>query len=93
MSSEPSFWVKNFGNKEMTSCGKAMKLLQAALDGELDEPTMQRVRNHFEACAHCGMEAATFAAIKASIAKHPPRQLAPEVTADLEEFVRRLPEM
>ena len=92
MSADLSLWVKTFGNKDMTSCAKAMKLLQSALDGELDQHTLGRVNRHLAACKKCGMQAHTYQAIKTSIATRGATPLPADVVADLEAFARNLPE-
>ena len=91
MSADLSLWVKAFGSKDMTSCAKAMKLLQSALDGELDQHTLERVNRHLVACKKCGMHARTYEAIKTSIATQGAKPLPATVIADLEEFARNLP--
>jgi anti-sigma factor RsiW len=57
------------GTKEMASCMQVMRVLQSYLDGHTDEVTARRVANHLEACRRCGLEAATYRAIKASLAR------------------------
>lgn len=81
-----------FGNRQMTSCRKALKLLQRALDGELDEPTLRRVMNHFDACVDCGMTYETFAAIKAGLTQTQSPLIPAELLNDLQEFARLLPQ-
>ena len=81
-----------FGNQQMTSCRKALKLLQQALDGELDQPTMTRVMNHFDACVDCGMTYHTYAAIKAGLTQAQRPDLPADVLKDLQDFARLLPE-
>lgn len=50
-------------------CREAGRLLQCYLDGELDEFTARRVAAHLEDCRRCGLEAATFSAIKDALAR------------------------
>lgn len=88
MSGDLSIWVKAFGRKDMISCAKAMKLLQPALDGELDEATLESVNRHLEACLKCGMQARTYRAIKHSIAAQGQRELPADIVADLQAFAR-----
>ena len=92
MSADLSRWVKTFGNKDMTSCAKAMKLLQSAIDGELDQHTLGRVNRHMAACKKCGMHARTYEAIKTSIATQGATPLPADIITDLEAFARNLPE-
>jgi anti-sigma factor RsiW len=71
-----------WGTKETASCIKVMRILQSYLDGHTDEVTARRVANHLEACRRCGLEAATYRELKASLARQ-----VPDVDADT---VRRL---
>jgi anti-sigma factor RsiW len=66
------------GTKEMASCMQVMRVLQSYLDGHTDEVTTRRVANHLEACRRCGLEAATYREIKASLARRaaPPDEAA-----------------
>ena len=57
------------GTKEMASCMQVMRVLQSYLDGHTDEVTTRRVAKHLEACRRCGLEAATYGEIKASLAR------------------------
>jgi anti-sigma factor RsiW len=57
------------GTKEMASCMQVMRVLQSYLDGHTDEVTTRRVANHLEACRRCGLEAATYREIRASLAR------------------------
>jgi anti-sigma factor RsiW len=62
--------VRRFrGTKEMASCMQVMRVLQSYLDGQTDEVTAQRVAAHLDACRRCGLEAATYREIKASLAR------------------------
>ncbi len=90
MSSDISIWTKIFGNRDMTNCHKALRLVQAAIDGELDDATLARVNAHLAACRKCGMTADTYRAIKASIATRGNTQLDPAILAELTEFARNL---
>jgi anti-sigma factor RsiW len=66
------------GTKEMASCMQVMRVLQSYLDGHTDEVTARRVANHLDACRRCGLEAATYRELKASLARRaaPPDQAA-----------------
>lgn len=66
------------GTKEMASCMQVMRVLQSYLDGHTDEVTTRRVANHLDACRRCGLEAATYREIKASLAR---RAAPPDPTA------------
>lgn len=45
------------------------RVIQAYLDGEVDETTARRVGAHLRICRRCGMKADTYWAIKASLAR------------------------
>jgi anti-sigma factor RsiW len=60
------------GTKEMASCMQVMRVLQSYLDGQTDQVTARRVATHLEACRRCGLEAATYREIKASLARKSP---------------------
>lgn len=51
-------------------CMKVARLLQSYLDGETDPDTAGRVAAHLGLCRRCGMKAATYRAIKASLARN-----------------------
>lgn len=71
-------------------CMRVARVLQAYLDGEVDEATARRVGAHLGVCRRCGMSADTYRAIKASLARHGGCD---ELTRRrLEDFARRLPE-
>jgi anti-sigma factor RsiW len=72
-----------WGTKEMASCMKVMRVLQSYLDGHTDEVTTRRVANHLEACRRCGLDAATYRELKASLARR-----TPQVDADTIERLR-----
>jgi anti-sigma factor RsiW len=57
----------------MASCMKVIQALQSYLDGHTDEATTRRVANHLEACRRCGLEAATYRQLKASLARRTPQ--------------------
>lgn len=52
------------------SCAEVGKLLQRYLDDHLDVQRSQLLRAHLEDCRRCGLEAATYERIKASLAHH-----------------------
>lgn len=53
----------------MASCHEVAAVLQAYLDGETDDVTAARVRRHLADCRRCGMEEATYVALKESLAR------------------------
>ena len=54
--------------RRRSRCHQAAQNLQAYLDGELDPATTDVVARHLEDCRRCGLELATYDAIKAVIA-------------------------
>jgi len=58
-----------WGTKEIASCMQVMRVLQSYLDGHTDEATARRVATHLDACRRCGLEAATYREIKASLGR------------------------
>jgi anti-sigma factor (TIGR02949 family) len=61
-------WVRRRGDGE-ASCAEVARVLQRYLDGHVDDLTAQRVRRHLEHCRRCGLESATYEAIKEAIAR------------------------
>lgn len=57
----------------MASCREVGRVLQAYLDGQVDELTAQRVRAHLEACRRCGLEACVYDELKQALARRAPR--------------------
>jgi anti-sigma factor RsiW len=56
------------GIGRMSRCLRTTRVLQRYLDGELDNPSARsRVRAHLEECRRCGLDAATYRAIKHSL--------------------------
>jgi anti-sigma factor RsiW len=53
---------------DMVTCLRTRRVLQAYLDGETDPDTTRKVAAHVAACRRCGLRAATYRAIKASLA-------------------------
>lgn len=51
----------------MFRCLRASRVLQRYLDGEADELTGRLMSSHLEECRRCGMEAATYRAIKRAL--------------------------
>lgn len=74
----------------LLTCHEVAALLQSYLDGETDEVTVGRVRRHLVDCRRCGMEEATYVALKESLA----RRAAPDAEAleRLRAFAERLAE-
>lgn len=70
------------------SCREVVRVLQAYLDGEVDNLTARRVQDHLEDCRRCGLEASTYAEIKDSLQRH--RAVSPEAVQRLRSFGERL---
>ncbi|WP_313896038.1 zf-HC2 domain-containing protein [Streptomyces sp. YIM 98790] len=70
--------------RRVMQCAQVAQVLQAYLDGEIDEATARRVADHVEDCRRCGLEATVYREIKASLARRqaPP----PDAVARLEAF-------
>lgn len=69
MSERLPIWSKFVGTRETASCMETARQLQAYLDGDLDQVTARRLARHLELCRRCGLEEATYLAIKASLAR------------------------
>lgn len=50
------------------SCRKVRRLLQAYLDGELQDARSVLVADHLDACLRCGLEASSYRWLKAQLA-------------------------
>jgi anti-sigma factor RsiW len=59
------------------TCRDVARVLEACLDGEVDEATAQRVAVHAEDCRRCDLEITVYQEIKNSLA----RQEVPDETA------------
>ena len=62
-------WYRRGSSGRVLNCREAIRLVQAYLDGELDEVTARRVGAHLEDCHRCGLEAATYTEIKRALAR------------------------
>lgn len=51
------------------NCLQVRRVLQAYLDGTVDETTVRRVTAHLDGCRRCGLEAETYRAIKDALAR------------------------
>ncbi|MER6090345.1 anti-sigma factor family protein [Streptomyces bluensis] len=51
------------------SCAQVVRVLQAYLDGEMDDVTALRVRAHLDDCRDCGLEARTYREIKNALVR------------------------
>lgn len=76
---------------DQASCREVSRLLQAYLDGQVDELNARRVSRHLDACRRCGLEAEVYARIKDALGAGDPA--VPSVPlARLRDFARRLAE-
>ncbi|MEX0664474.1 MAG: zf-HC2 domain-containing protein [Acidimicrobiia bacterium] len=50
-------------------CHEVARVLQAYLDGDVDDVTARRVARHLEACRRCGLEQRAYRALKAALAR------------------------
>ena len=61
------------------SCAEVGLVLSAYLDGQLDHSAARRVAEHLEDCRRCGLELATYQALKEALRRrHSPPQEAVE---------------
>jgi anti-sigma factor RsiW len=51
------------------NCMQVGRRLQRYLDGDLDDLTARRIMRHLDDCRRCGMEAAAYTEVKASLAR------------------------
>lgn len=75
--------------KTKLGCIAVTRVLQAYLDGEVDELTARQVCAHLDHCRRCGMGADTYRAIKAAIARNGPGW-DDETRRRLADFARRV---
>ncbi len=66
-----------------------MVVMQAYLDGEVDERTAKKVAKHLDSCADCQYESSVYVDIKKSLAQ-PKIDPDPDVLAALSDFTRNL---
>ncbi len=71
------------------SCREVSRVLQAYLDGQVDELSARRVTRHLEACRRCGLEAEVYARIKDAVSRMD-RDVSSLPLARLRDFARRL---
>ncbi len=80
--------VMRLRRKAGISCDRVQELVQAYLDGELEAgPERDRLIAHLDRCRPCGVEAATYERIKASLAPAPP----PDSLERLTRFAASIP--
>ena len=71
------------------NCMQVGRRLQRYFDGDVDDLTARRIMLHLEDCRRCGMEAATYTEIKASLARRG-EALPDDAVARLRSFGKRL---
>lgn len=57
-----------FTKRGGASCVQVARTLQRYLDGDLDEPTRDRIAGHLAVCRRCGLDEQAFLEIKAALA-------------------------
>ena len=77
-------WRRRGADQRPLNCKQVARVLQAYLNGDLDELDTRRVTAHLEDCRRCGLEAATIREIKRALAGR--YQPAPETVARLRAF-------
>lgn len=77
-------WRRRTADQRLLNCKQVARVLQAYLNGDLDELDTRRVTAHLEDCRRCGLEAATIREIKRALAGRyePP----PDAVARLRAF-------
>jgi anti-sigma factor RsiW len=85
------WWRAIIGNRDVASCMHVARVLQAYLDGQVDEVTARRVSRHLDICRRCGLEAATYFEIKQALHRHAETPPAESVHR-LQEFAAHLAE-
>ena len=82
-------WRRHSVADRPLTCREVGKLLQRHLDGETCEHATAKVAEHLEDCRRCGLEAAIYREIKASLARE--ADVLPETTlARLRRFGEQL---
>ena len=69
------FWRRNTAD---LNCKEVGQVLQAFLDGELDDADAPLVAAHLDDCRMCGLESASYERIKAALAQPMPEGADPE---------------
>jgi len=90
MTGNLSMWRRIHGSPEIASCREVGRVLQTYPDGELDQLAARRITRHLDLCRRCGMEASTYADIKASLARHAKPAVDPAAVNRLRTFGQQL---
>ena len=75
-----------FRRRKPMGCMEVARLLQHYLDGNLDERRTTRFAAHLDDCRRCGMEADTYAQIKASLQRRRRDDLPADAVVRLRAF-------
>ncbi len=86
MTGKLSMWRRMHGSTEIASCREVRHVLQSYLDGELDELAAHRITRHLDLCRRCGVQATTFAEIKAALSRTAERPVDSPTVARLRAF-------
>lgn len=54
------------------SCRQLAPVLQAYLDGQVDDTDIELIKEHLDACRDCGLEAETYEQLKTALSRHKP---------------------
>lgn len=90
MTGNLSLWRRVHGSAEIASCREVGRVLQTYLDGELARRAARRITRHLDLCRRCGMEAFTYAEIKASLAHHAKPPVDPAAVNRIRAFAQQL---
>lgn len=71
------------------NCKQVGRRLQRYLDGDVDDLTARRIMRHLDDCRRCGMEAAAYTEIRASLARRG-HDVPDDAVARLRDFGERL---
>lgn len=88
------WWRAVIGNSDVASCMHVARVLQAYLDGEVDEIAARRVSRHLDICRRCGLEATTYTEIKLALshrAQPPPADSVNRLHAFASQLVEQPP--
>lgn len=83
------WWRAMIGTGDVASCRHVVRVLQAYLDGQVDDVTARRVARHLEICQRCGLESVTYTEIKRALSRKA-EPLPVESVNRLREFAARL---
>jgi anti-sigma factor RsiW len=70
-------------------CREVKRVINAWIDGEVEEDFAEKIADHLEDCRRCGLAVDIYGRIKESLKSHPP-EIDDEAIARLREFGRSL---